>query len=401
MTLVSALMKNLSWHIILAGSLILSQCTRDVSDLIRDQKPSTNSVGGSVTVTQSGGNTRATEGGAGDDYTIVLTVQPAANVTITVNPGSQLSATPASLVFSAACPGATCWSTPRTVTLAAVDDALAESNHTGIITHTATSTDTGYNGIAIASVTANITDNDSPGVSITESGGSTTATEGGTGDSYTVVLTFAPTATVTITVTPNAQVTATPTPLTFTSGACPGPGNWCTAQTVTVGTVNDVIVEGAHNGTITHTAASGDTGYNGIAIGDVTVNITDNDVAETVTNVTSPLADGSYSTGTSIDIQVTFSNIVNVTGSPRITLATGSPPSKIANYVSGSGTNTLTFNFTTTAGMNTGDLEYTDTAALTLNGGTIKNASGVDATLTLPGLGGTGSLSFNKAIVLF
>ncbi len=110
-----------------------------------------------------------------------------------------------------------------------------------------------------------------PGVTITESGGSTNVTEGGATDTYTAVLNVAPTADVTITITPGTQVTAIPATLTFTTV------NWNVAQTVTVTAVDDALVEGAHTGTITHTAASADVAYNAIAIASVNANITDND----------------------------------------------------------------------------------------------------------------------------
>uniref|UniRef100_UPI00359439CF beta strand repeat-containing protein n=1 Tax=Haliscomenobacter sp. TaxID=2717303 RepID=UPI00359439CF len=109
-----------------------------------------------VTVTQSGGSTNVTEGGATDDYTVVLTSQPTANVTVSITPGTQVTTSPTpSLTFSAAN-----WNTPQTVTVTAVDDAAVEGAHTGTITHTTTSADTDYNGSSVASVVANITDND-------------------------------------------------------------------------------------------------------------------------------------------------------------------------------------------------------------------------------------------------
>ena len=49
------------------------------------------------------------------------------------------------------------------------------------------------------------------------------------------------------------------------------------SQTVNVTAVNDVVVEGGHTSTITHTATSGDTSYNAIMINDVIANIADND----------------------------------------------------------------------------------------------------------------------------
>ena len=106
-----------------------------------------------VTISQSGGSTAVTEGGATDTYTVVLTGEPTANVTITPTPGSQLTVSPPSLTFTISN-----WSTPQTVTVTAVNDALAEGTHSGTINHAAASTDPGYSGIAIASVTTTITD---------------------------------------------------------------------------------------------------------------------------------------------------------------------------------------------------------------------------------------------------
>jgi hypothetical protein len=106
-----------------------------------------------VTISQSGGSTAVTEGGATDNYTVVLTGEPTANVTITPTPGSQLTVSPPSLTFTISN-----WSTPQTVTVTAVNDAVAEGTHSGTITHAAASTDPGYSGIAIAAVTATITD---------------------------------------------------------------------------------------------------------------------------------------------------------------------------------------------------------------------------------------------------
>lgn len=109
-----------------------------------------------VTIAESGGTTNVAEGGATDTYTVVLTGQPTADVTITVNAGTQVTANPASLTFTAVN-----WYTPQQVTVTAVDDALPEASpHTGTITHTAAGSDGAYNGISISSVTANITDND-------------------------------------------------------------------------------------------------------------------------------------------------------------------------------------------------------------------------------------------------
>jgi hypothetical protein len=113
-----------------------------------------------VTISESGGTTDVTEGGAADSYSVVLDSLPTSNVDVTVTPDSQtdlgagagtaivLSFTPANAL------------TPQGVNVTAEDDAVVEGPHTGTITHASVSTDTNYDGITINNVVANITDND-------------------------------------------------------------------------------------------------------------------------------------------------------------------------------------------------------------------------------------------------
>ena len=72
----------------------------------------------------------------------------------------------------------------------------------------------------------------------------------------------------------------------------------------------------------------------------------------------------------------------------------------MVNYSSGTGTSTLTFNYTVAAGHASLDLDYVATTSLALNSGTIKDAGLNVATLTLPAIGAAGSLAVNKAIVI-
>ncbi|MEG3941787.1 DUF4347 domain-containing protein, partial [Microcoleus sp. S36b_A3] len=127
-----------------------------------------------------------------------------------------------------------------------------------------------------------------------------------------------------------------------------------------------------------------------------TANITVNPFP-TITSVSAATPNGTYGIGTNINITVQFSAIVNVTGTPRLTLAGATP---VANYLSGTGTNTLTFRYPIAAGDNTPDLDYLSTTALSLSGGTIKNATNGDAILTLPTPGAVNSLGANKALVI-
>ncbi len=128
-----------------------------------------------VTVTQSGGTTDVTEDSGGTDtYQLVLTSIPTATVLIMADPDDQLdlgagTGVPITMTFQPIA-----WNVPQTVTITAVDDTVYEQNHTGIILHNSSSSDSNYNNIAVSSVTANIADNDgppelsAPDISITE-----------------------------------------------------------------------------------------------------------------------------------------------------------------------------------------------------------------------------------------
>ena len=121
--------------------------------------------------------------------------------------------------------------------------------------------------------------------------------------------------------------------------------------------------------------------------------------APTVANVTSSTADGSYKVGDVIAVNVVFSEVVNVTGTPQLTLETGSSDA-VVNYSSGSDSNTLTFNYTVASGHGSADLDYIATSSLALNSGTIKDVAGNVATLTLATPGASGSLGANKALAI-
>ncbi|MEG4818393.1 SBBP repeat-containing protein [Microcoleus sp. K5-D4] len=192
-------------------------------------------------------NITATEGGANGSYKIQPTSQPTAPVTISFNTGDQLNPIATPITFDS-----TNWNVAKTVTVSAIDDNLAQGTHSGTIAHTVTSTDANYNAKVISNVTASITDNDSPGISIVQSEGETAIAEGGATDSYGVLLTTAPTANVTINFDTGSQINAI-APVTFT------PNNWNVAQNVTVTAIDDSIAQGSRSGTISHQSVSTDT----------------------------------------------------------------------------------------------------------------------------------------------
>jgi autotransporter-associated beta strand protein len=122
-------------------------------------------------------------------------------------------------------------------------------------------------------------------------------------------------------------------------------------------------------------------------------------IAPTITNVSSSTANGTYKIGDVITINVQFDATVNVTGTPTLTLETGATD-RVLSYVSGSGTNTLSFSYTVQAGDISADLDYVSTSALSLNGGSIQDGANQSAVLTLAAPGAAGSLGANKALVV-
>ncbi len=133
-------------------------------------------------------------------------------------------------------------------------------------------------------------------------------------------------------------------------------------------------------------------------------NIVIDAIAPTVSNITSPTANGTYGTGSVISITIMFSKAVNVTGTPLLALNTTGGPAGSASFASGSGTNTLTFTYTVQAGQSSPLLDSASASALTLNGGTIFDTVGTDpnaAVLTVPvGSSTPGALAHNKDIVI-
>ncbi|MFY0675158.1 MAG: choice-of-anchor D domain-containing protein, partial [Bacteroidia bacterium] len=119
----------------------------------------------------------------------------------------------------------------------------------------------------------------------------------------------------------------------------------------------------------------------------------------TVSSVTSSTDNGNYKQDDEIKIVVHFDEIVYATGTPQIELETGTTNQK-ANYASGSGSDEWIFIYKVQAGDSTTDLAYVDSTSLTLNGGSIKDAAGNNAILTLFSPGSANSLSNNKNLVI-
>ncbi|KOR33688.1 hypothetical protein AM228_28385, partial [Planktothricoides sp. SR001] len=258
------------------------------------------------------GNT--SEDGTQATFDIRLTSEPTANVTIGLSSSNTAEATvaPATLTFTP-----TNWNTYQTVTITGVDDGVADDDiaYQIITTPDTTTTDTNYNNLNPADVAVTNTDNDSPGVTIAQSAGSTEVTEGSTTDTYTVKLNTLPTGNVQITVKAEdaqAEVSldgknfaATQT-LTFTNA------NGTTPQTVTVRAVDDAAPESNHVSSITHAITnSADTKYlTTMTVGGVNAHITDNDIRYTLTDSSPTITEGNSGTQ-QIDFTIERAGAIN------------------------------------------------------------------------------------------
>jgi hypothetical protein len=224
-----------------------------------------------------------TEAGGADTFTIVLTSQPSADVTIGLSSSDPTEGTvsPTNVTFTPAE-----WNVAQTVTVTGVDDFSVDGSIAyTIITAPAVSDDPNYNGLNASDVSVTNVDDDTAGITVNPTSGLVT-TEAGGADTFTIVLTSQPSADVTIGLSSSdpTEGTVSPTSVTFT------PADWNVAQTVTVTGLDDSIVDGSIAYTIiTAPAVSDDPNYDGIDPADVSVTNVDDDTAGITINPTSGL----------------------------------------------------------------------------------------------------------------
>ena len=206
------------------------------------------------------------EGGS-DSYEVVLTSQPAHDVivTITHSGDGDIGNDHQELTFTGSD-----WETPQTVTVSADQDEDARDD-TATLSHSVASTDGDYNGIGVSEVEVTATDDETAGVSILPE--ELTIAEGGS-DTYQVVLTSKPAHDVIVTITHNgdADIDSDPHRLNFLSS------DWGTVQTVMVTSSQDADAID-DTAALSHAVASTDEDYNGIAVSEVVVAVTDDETA--------------------------------------------------------------------------------------------------------------------------
>ena len=227
------------------------------------------------TVTPTGGGNVVNENGSTDTFDVVLTAQPAADVVLTLsNPDAgEVTVSPATLTFTPAN-----WNVPQAVTLAGVADGVVDGTQTTTLTLAVddAASDDAFDAVADQPVNVQTVD-DTPGLIVTESGGSTAVAESGTTDSLTVVLSAPPASDVTLAVTVGGagEVAASAATLVFT------PANWNVPQTVTVTGVDDFVDDGDQTVSVVLSVedAASDDRFDNVAARTVAVLNADDDTA--------------------------------------------------------------------------------------------------------------------------
>ena len=209
------------------------------------------------------------EDATGETYTVKLSHQPSAQVTVTVTgqSGTELTLDKTTLTFTTSN-----WNTAQSVTVKATGDTDGADDPV-TLRHTASGGE--YDSVT-ATLAVTVVDDDRA-IVLTPSS-LEVEEEDATGETYTVKLATEPSEEVTITVSGHSgtEVSVDDAELTFTTS------NWNTAQTVTVKAAGDT--DGANDEvTLTHTAAGGN--YAGVTA-DLAVTVDDDETVSVVLSET-------------------------------------------------------------------------------------------------------------------
>ena len=129
--------------------------------------------------------------------------------------------------------------------------------------------------------------------------------------------------------------------------------------------------------------------------------------AADITEITFVTTAFDKSAGGNIDLLVRFNEAVDITGTPRVSITNGNQGSgsgrgpHLANYLSGTGSNEITFRCTiaaANAATNADDVLVIGTNATALNGGTIKDA-GTTTVSTITNAAGIGTAAGSITVV--
>jgi hypothetical protein len=152
------------------------------------------------------------------------------------------------------------WNVAQTVGVTATDESIVEGTETITLTHVMNAAQTldtsGYDTASFsAGNTVTVTVHDANALGVVLSKSTLSAVEGGSSQTYTVVLNSKPTGDVVLDIAnPSAaDLTISTAKVTFTAA------NWNSAQTITVTATDESIVEGVETHQVTHAMNAGET----------------------------------------------------------------------------------------------------------------------------------------------
>ena len=292
------------------------------------------------TFTSSNTSTVLTEGSNTSTFSIVLDDQPTGNVVydLTSTDTAQMTVFPASMTFTPSN-----WNIVQTGTITTVDDLIADGdqNETFRIELDATASDDCYS-ITPVNYVLSILDDEVAGFTLSTVSG--TLAEGNSQTAQvSVVLTAAPLTNVIIDLQSldTTEVSVETASLTFT------PSNWNVAQTLSLTTVDELLVDGTQTVSITASVnASSDPAFTGLASQTVSVENADNDIPGfTLSSITGNLTEAATQTASLtlvLNARPISDVILSITSSPtdEISLSTTSITFTNANW---NATQTLVF----------------------------------------------------------
>lgn len=232
----------------------------DVATTVEDDSDTASVIVGSTVLT-------VTEPASTQNFTVVLTSEPTAPVTITVTPANSQCTATKTLVFTPAD-----WQADHLVTVQALDDWIVDGVRPCTLHAAAASADGNYHDIDVTAVAVAVQDdNDTAGIVMT----STTQLLQEANGQATVrlALTSEPTATVTLAFS-SSDPTECKAPTTVTLNEL----NWRTGLTMTVTAVDDQLDDGDQPCTITLAATSSDPSYQGRAVAPLPFSVANSDL---------------------------------------------------------------------------------------------------------------------------
>ncbi|MCZ8239299.1 MAG: hypothetical protein O9346_16915 [Leptospiraceae bacterium] len=274
-----------------------------------------NDTAGIIVNTASLAPLLTSESGGAISYSIRLSSQPNANVTLSVFSLSPSEGQPSvsTLTFTNLN-----WNTNQSLVVTGQDDFDIDGDKAYTIQiFVSSSVDTHYSSLLPVSLGFINIDNDSAGF-IFQNHISKSTSEDGTNTSFQMKLRSRPTANVTIHLlsSDTSEGVVSPSSLTFT------PTNWNSFRTVTITSVNESLIDGDQHYEIQFPSVlSSDANYDSLSVGSVpVVNLDDDTPGVMFMNTTSMLTTESNSTGWTFQVRLKTKPISNVT-MPLITVS--------------------------------------------------------------------------------